>query len=57
MEPGLLARWGQRWRVYNINDVAVLPHVFLIATILGFFFMPIQNTEVRTQEHELISTA
>lgn len=47
-----LARWGQRWRVYSINDVAVLPLVFLIATILGFFFMPIQNTEVRRQEHE-----
>jgi STE24 endopeptidase len=47
-----LARWGQRWRVYSINDVAVLPLVFLIATILGFLFTPIQNTEVRTQEHE-----
>jgi STE24 endopeptidase len=47
-----LARWGQRWRVYSINDVAVLPLVFLIATISGFLFTPIQNTEVRTQEHE-----
>lgn len=47
-----LARWGQRWRVYSAGDVAVLPLVFLIATILGFFFTPIQNTEVRTQEHE-----
>ncbi len=47
-----LARWGQVWRIHGISDVAVLPLVFLIASVLGFLFTPIQNTETRINEHE-----
>jgi STE24 endopeptidase len=47
-----LARWGQSWGIHGISDVAVLPLVFLIASVLGFLFTPIQNTETRVNEHE-----
>jgi len=47
-----LARWGQSWKIHGIGDVAVLPLVFLIASVLGFLFTPIQNTETRVNEHE-----
>ena len=47
-----LARWGESWRIHGIGDVAVLPLVFFIATLFGFLFTPIQNTETRTNEHE-----
>lgn len=47
-----LTRWGQAWGIHGIGDVAVLPLVFLIATLLGFLFTPIGNTQTRTSEHE-----
>ena len=47
-----LARWGEAWRIHGMGDIAVLPLVFLIATIFGFLFTPIQNTDTRTSEHE-----
>jgi STE24 endopeptidase len=47
-----LARWGQRWRVSGITDTAVIPLVFLLATIFGFVYTPFMNTHIRTNEHE-----
>jgi STE24 endopeptidase len=47
-----LARWGERWRICGIEDAAVLPLVFLIASIFFFVLTPITNTETRTAEHE-----
>jgi len=47
-----LARWGEAWRIHGIGDVAVLPLVLFIATLFGFLFTPIQNTQTRTAEHE-----
>ena len=47
-----LARWGQAWGIRGIGDAAALPLVFFIATLLGFLFTPIQNTQTRTSEHE-----
>ncbi|PYV78679.1 MAG: peptidase M48 [Acidobacteria bacterium] len=47
-----LARWGQKWEVRGIGDIAVLPLVFLLASIFFFILTPIINTQTRTQEHE-----
>jgi STE24 endopeptidase len=47
-----LTRWGERWRIHGIEDAAVLPLVFLIASIFFFVLTPITNTETRTAEHE-----
>ena len=47
-----LARWGEHWRIHGIGDTAVLPLVFLIASIFFFVLTPVTNTETRTGEHE-----
>jgi len=47
-----LARWGDKWRVRNIGDPAVLPLVVLLASIFFFVLTPIQNTQTRTEEAE-----
>src|SRR5207237_1150587 len=31
-----LARWGERWQVHGIGDTAVLPLVFLLASLFAF---------------------
>ena len=49
---GLLARFGARWRVNTVGDVASLP---LLAAVLGsylFFATPVLNSISRTQETE-----
>lgn len=47
-----LARWGERWQVRGIGDTAVLPLVFLLASLFAFVYTPFFNTHIRTNEHE-----
>jgi STE24 endopeptidase len=47
-----LARWGERWSVRGVSDVAVLPLAVVILSILGFLFTPIGNSFTRAQEFE-----
>ena len=47
-----LARWGERWQVHGIGDTAVLPLVFLLASLFAFVYTPFFNTHIRTNEHE-----
>jgi STE24 endopeptidase len=47
-----LARWGMKWGVQGTTDPAVIPLVFLIATIFFFVLTPVSNTQTRTEEAE-----
>jgi STE24 endopeptidase len=47
-----LQLWGVKWNIRGIGDTAVLPLVFLLVSIFGFFLTPIMNTETRTNEGE-----
>ena len=47
-----LARWGTKWGVQGITDPAVIPLVFLIATIFFFVLTPVSNTQTRAEEAE-----
>jgi STE24 endopeptidase len=47
-----LARWGERWSLGGVSDVAALPVAVVILSILGFLFTPISNSFTRTQEFE-----
>jgi len=47
-----LGRWGERWQIRGVGDPAVLPLVFLLASIFFFVLTPVMNTETRTQEKE-----
>lgn len=47
-----LARWGPRWGIRGITDVAVLPLAALILAIFGFLYTPIGNSVTRAEEYE-----
>ena len=47
-----LARWGERWGITGISDVAVLPLAALLLSIFFFVTTPIGNTWTRTEEYE-----
>lgn len=47
-----LARWGEKWQVRGITDTAVVPLAVLLASIFFFVVSPLDNTFIRTQEHE-----
>ena len=47
-----LHRWGERWQIRGIGDIAVVPLVILLLSIIGFVATPLLNTHTRTTEHE-----
>jgi STE24 endopeptidase len=47
-----LLRWGTRWRLRGVTDVAVLPLAALLISAIGLVTSPIDNTFTRTQEFE-----
>jgi len=47
-----LTRWGERWQIRGITDVAVFPLAALLLSIFFFVTTPIDNTWTRTQEYE-----
>jgi Zn-dependent protease with chaperone function len=46
-----LRRFGQRWQIREMGDWAVLPMIFLIFSVLGFFATPIGSAFSRRLEH------
>ena len=47
-----LARWGGKWDVRGITDVAVLPLAAIVFTLYFFLMTPVTNTISRTMEYE-----
>jgi len=47
-----LARWGERWGVRGITDVAVLPLAVIVFSVYMFFMTPVNNTISRNMEFE-----
>jgi STE24 endopeptidase len=47
-----LARWGEKWGVRGINDVAVLPLAFIVISFYFFLMTPVSNTITRSMEFE-----
>jgi STE24 endopeptidase len=47
-----LARWGEAWQIRGVTDIAVIPLVFLLASIYFLVLTPIVNTHIRTSELE-----
>ena len=45
-------KWGERWRVRGIGDVAGLPLLLLILSVLSFLATPLINTVTRVTERE-----
>ena len=49
---GMLRRWGRRWAIQDLADVASLPLLLLIVTVIGFLTTPAANAMSRYFEHE-----
>jgi len=47
-----LARWGEKWGVRGITDVAVLPLAVMLLSFYLFLLTPVTNTISRTLEYE-----
>jgi STE24 endopeptidase len=47
-----LARWGEKWEVRGITDVAVLPMAVIAFSLFFFVMTPVTNTITRAQEFE-----
>lgn len=52
MMDRLIARFGTAWGLRGIGDVAALPLLFAVFSVLGFVGTPINNTIIRTAEFE-----
>lgn len=48
----LAGRWGSRWAIGGIADVAALPLLVLLLSVFFFVLTPVTNTMIRTQEVE-----
>lgn len=48
----MLARWGERWRIRGIDDLAALPAFLLALALLMFVAQPIASGFSRYQEHQ-----
>jgi STE24 endopeptidase len=48
----LAGRWGSRWAIGGIADVAGLPLLVLLLSVFFFVLTPVTNTMIRTQEVE-----
>jgi STE24 endopeptidase len=47
-----LARWGEKWDVRGITDVAVLPLAVIVFSVFFLIMTPVTNTITRTMEFE-----
>ena len=47
-----LKRWGAKWDVRGITDVAVLPLAVIVFSLYFFLITPVTNTITRTMEYE-----
>ena len=47
-----LARWGEKWGVREITDVAAMPLAVLLLSIFFFVLTPVTNNWIRMQEYE-----
>jgi STE24 endopeptidase len=47
-----IERWGARWDVRGVSDLAVLPLAVLIISVFSFVMTPVLNSFIRTQEFE-----
>ncbi len=47
-----MRRWGDRWQLRGIADLAALPLLVLILSTISFLFTPLSNSMIRVTERE-----
>ena len=52
LSNGMLARWGRQWGIRDLQDLASLPALLFVITVLAFLATPAFNSVSRHFEHE-----
>ncbi len=52
LSNGMLARWGTQWGIRDLQDLASLPALVFVITVLAFLATPAFNSVSRHFEHE-----
>ncbi len=52
LATGMLARWGAQWSIRDLQDLASLPALLFVITLLAFLATPAFNSVSRHFEHE-----
>ena len=52
LSNGMLARWGAQWGIRGLHDLASLPALLFVITLLAFLATPAFNSVSRYFEHE-----
>ena len=52
LSNGMLARWGRQWGIRDLQDLASLPALLFVITVLAFLATPVFNSVSRHFEHE-----
>jgi STE24 endopeptidase len=47
-----LHRWGEKWRIDEIGDTAIIPLVVLLGSLFFFVLTPLNNSWIRMEEYE-----
>jgi STE24 endopeptidase len=50
--PGIVARWGEKWGLRGIDDVAAIPVYSIVISVILLATTPVRNTIVRVNESE-----
>jgi STE24 endopeptidase len=50
--PRSLARWGEKWGIRGITDVAVVPLAVILISVFSFATTPVSNNITRAMEYE-----
>jgi STE24 endopeptidase len=49
---GMLARWGGAWEIRGVNDLASLPALLILLSVISFIGSPVSNAISRYFEHQ-----
>lgn len=50
--PAMINRWGGKWGVRGVDDVAAVPVYMIVLSIAGLIMTPINNTIIRMNESQ-----
>ncbi len=53
----IVSKWGNRFRIKEVSEIASIPLFFLLLSVMSFMFTPISNTVSRAHEHDADSYA
>lgn len=50
--PAMIQRWGKGWGIHSLTDMASLPFLLLLLSVISFAITPVENSISRIYEHQ-----